>query len=85
MTQSPVIIQAYEEAIKRNADNPRAVYSLASFYLNSAKFMQVDIPYYCQLLKKSIVMFDEQKNDVPFYPSWGKEWAIKAQEACNGK
>jgi len=85
MTQSPIINKAYEQAVKLNPNNPRAVYSLASFHLNSAKFMKVDIPYYCQMLEKSIVLFDEQKSDVPFYPSWGKDWAVKTQEICKNK
>lgn len=85
MTQSPIINKAYEQAVKLNPNNPRAVYSLASFHLNSAKFMKVDIPYYCQMLEKSIVLFDQQKSDVPFYPSWGKDWALKTQEICKGK
>lgn len=85
MTQSPIINKAYEQAVKLNPNNPRAVYSLASFHLNSAKFMKVDIPYYCQMLEKSIVLFDQQKSDVPFYPSWGKDWAVKTQEICKSK
>ncbi|MDM1353806.1 tetratricopeptide repeat protein [Myroides marinus] len=85
MTQSPIINKAYEQAVKLNPNNPRAVYSLASFHLNSAKFMKVDIPYYCQMLEKSIVLFDQQKSDIPFYPSWGKDWAVKTQEICKSK
>ena len=85
MTQSPIISKAYEQAVTLNPNNPRALYSLASFHLNSAKFTQVDIPYYCQLLEKSIELFDQQKSERPFYPSWGKEWAIKTQKICKGK
>ncbi|MDR2223469.1 MAG: hypothetical protein LBE34_12145 [Flavobacteriaceae bacterium] len=85
MTQTPIINKAYEQAVKLNPNNPRAVYSLASFQINSAKFMKVDMPYYCQMLEKSIVLFDQQKSDVPFYPSWGKDWALKTQELCKGK
>ncbi|MCS4238821.1 tetratricopeptide (TPR) repeat protein [Myroides gitamensis] len=79
MKQSGVIIKAYEKALELNPANPRALYSLASFYLNSSKFMKVDTTYCMSLLNKAIVQFDQQKSEVPFYPKWGKEWALKTQ------
>lgn len=85
MTQSPIINKAYETAVALDPTNPRAVYSLASFHLNSAKFMKVDVAYYCTMVEKSITLFDQQKSEVPFYPSWGKDWAVKSQEQCKGK
>lgn len=85
MTQSPIINKAYETAVALDPTNPRAVYSLASFHLNSAKFMKVDVAYYCKMVEKSITLFDQQKSDVPFYPSWGKDWAVKSIEQFKGK
>ncbi|AJA67892.1 hypothetical protein MYRA21_0704 [Myroides sp. A21] len=85
MVQTPIINKAYDKAIELDPTNPRAVYSVASFQINSAKFMKVDMGYYCKMLEKSIELFDKQKSDVPFYPSWGKDWALKTQELCKGK
>jgi len=85
MTQSPIINQAYEQAVALNPKNPRAVYSLASFHLNSAKFMKVDVDYYCKMLHKSIELFNQQTSEIPFYPSWGKDWAVRTQELCANK
>lgn len=85
MVQTPIINKAYDKAIELDPTNPRAVYSVASFQINSAKFMKVDMDYYCKMLEKSIELFDKQKSDVPFYPSWGKDWALKTQEMCKVK
>ncbi|MDM1043873.1 hypothetical protein HX004_03300 [Myroides sp. 1354] len=79
MKQSGIIIQSYEKALKLNPNNPRGCYSLASFYLSSSKFMKVDVDYAMRLLNQSLVLFDQQTSEVPFYPSWGKEWALKTQ------
>lgn len=85
MVQTPIINKAYDKAIELGPTNPRAVYSVASFQINSAKFMKVDMDYYCKMLEKSIELFDKQESDVPFYPSWGKDWALKTQEMCKVK
>ncbi|MBB1138641.1 tetratricopeptide repeat protein [Myroides sp. WP-1] len=77
MSQSPIIIAAYQKAIKLDSDNPRAVYSLANFYLNSSKFMKIDEEQCIKDLRRSIELFDQQKEQEPFYPSWGREWALK--------
>ncbi|WP_267739567.1 tetratricopeptide repeat protein [Myroides injenensis] len=82
MQQTPIITKAFEKAISLNPKNPRALYSLASFYINSAKFMKVDTTYYCEMLHKSIDLFDLQGSDIPFYPSWGKEWAVNTKSKC---
>ncbi|WP_010250576.1 tetratricopeptide repeat protein [Myroides injenensis] len=82
MQQTPIISKAYEKAISLNPNNPRALYSLASFYINSAKFTKVDTTYYCEMLNKSIELFDQQSNDLSFFPSWGKEWAVNIKSKC---
>ncbi|MGG5505487.1 MULTISPECIES: tetratricopeptide repeat protein [unclassified Myroides] len=79
MKQSEVIIKAYEKALELNPTNPRALYSLASFYLNSSKFRKVDTTYCMNLLNRAIEQFNKQKSEVPYYPKWGKEWALKTQ------
>ncbi|OJR87511.1 hypothetical protein BK387_27980, partial [Escherichia coli] len=53
MVQTPIINKAYDKAIELDPTNPRAVYSVASFQINSAKFMKVDMTYYCKMLEKS--------------------------------
>lgn len=85
MTQGSIITKAYEQALTINPNNPRAVYSLANFNLNSAKFIKVDIPANLVLIKQSITLFDQQKKDIPFYPAWGREMAIQTQEAYSSK
>ncbi|MGL4584792.1 MAG: tetratricopeptide repeat protein [Flavobacterium sp.] len=85
MTQTPIITKAYDKAVELDPTNPRAVFSVASFQIGSAKYMKVDMPYYCKMLEKSIELFDKQKSDVPFYPSWGKDMAVKSLEQCKGK
>lgn len=85
MSQSPVITKAYEKALALNPTNPRAMYLLASFYLNSAKFMKVDITYHLEQVQQALVLFDQQKKETLFYPTWGKEWAEKTRASFEEK
>lgn len=82
MVQSSIITQAYEKARKLDPKNPRASYALASFKLNSAAFIKIDKAIYCALLQQALDLFEHQETPLPFYPSWGKDWAIKAKEHC---
>lgn len=85
MSQSPIITKAYENALEFNPTNPRAIYLLASFYLNSAKFMKVDVVYHLERIKQALVLFDQQKKEILFYPTWGKEWAEKIRASVEEK
>lgn len=82
MVQSSIITQAYEKARALDPKNPRASYALASFKLNSAAFMKIDQAKYCAMLQQALDLFEQQEIPLPFYPSWGKDWAIKAKEHC---
>ena len=82
MVQSSIITQAYEKARELDPKNPRAPYALASFKLNSAAFIKIDKTIYCALLQQALDLFEHQETPLPFYPSWGKDWTIKAKEHC---
>jgi len=82
MVQSSIITQAYEKARVLDPKNPRASYALASFKLNSAAFMKIDQAKYCAMLQQALDLFEQQETPLPFYPSWGKDWAIKAKVHC---
>lgn len=81
--QSAVVNLAYQEALNYNPSNPRALYGLASFHLHSAAYVNVDKSLYCAMLEQAIVLFDSQPSNELFYPSWGKDWAVKTLELCN--
>ncbi len=82
MTLTPQIIFYYNRALALEPNNPRALAGLAEFNLNYKRFMGGDTKEDCSLLKKSIALFNEQKNETLFYPSWGKERAMELLSNC---
>ena len=78
----PKINEIYAKAEKLEPKNPRVKFEKAQFDLGGAKFFGKDTTPICKEIKASIVLFDEFKNDTPFYPNWGREQAVKALEDC---
>lgn len=79
---SDSINEDYAKALERNSSNPRALYLMAGFNLRAAQFTKVDTSYYCEMLKRAVVLFDKEQTEIPFYPSWGKEQAEKELGHC---
>ena len=78
----PKINEIYAKAEKLEPKNPRVKFEKAQFDLGGAKFFGSDIAPICKEIEASIVLFDEFKNDTPFYPNWGKDQAVIALENC---
>lgn len=72
-TLSPQIVMAYKKALALDPKNPRALAGLVDFEMQSKNYFNEDISKSCQQLVQIEKMFDEQKSEIPFYPTWGKE------------
>ncbi|WP_424494279.1 hypothetical protein [Salinimicrobium sp. GXAS 041] len=75
MKLSPVINDIYTQALQEAPYNPRVVLSKAEWDMGSAQFFGEDPAKYCDDLKRSLRLFEEDKPTVPFEPSWGKDRA----------
>lgn len=72
---SPQIIAHYEKAKALEPNNPRAISGLASYNIHTKKYMGGSTDQDYKDLQKALSLFETQKSDIPFYPSWGKEQA----------
>lgn len=82
MTLSSKVNALYDKALLLEPNNPRALFQKANFNLQSAKYTGIDTAAYCELVNRAVKNFDSLTSEEPFYPSWGKEQAIKVKEAC---
>jgi len=80
----PLIISNYEKAKALEPNNPRAISGLASFNIHSKKYMGGNTDQEYKDLQKALSLFNDQKSDIPFYPTWGKEQVEKMLNE-NGK
>lgn len=82
-TLSPKIEALYQQAIAIEPKNPRAHLQLTEWKMGSAKFFGKDPSVYCADLDKVVILFNKEKNETPFYPSWGKNRAENIIANCN--
>lgn len=75
MRLSPLIVANYEKAIIIDPNNPRAIAGLATFQIQRKKYTGGNTDQDYKNLEKAVSLFETQKNDTAFYPSWGKEQA----------
>jgi len=75
-TLSPTIIASYKQAIELEPGNPRPLYLLAQFQINSASRIGQDCKSFYKSIEKAIELFNTFNAKDPFYPSWGKEQAL---------
>jgi len=82
MSLSGKVTSLYQKAIAIAPENPRVVFSKAEWDMGSARFFGQNIAPYCKDIKRSIVLFDAFKSDIPFYPIWGKDRAEVILKNC---
>lgn len=75
MRLSPQIIAHYEKAKALEPNNPRAISGLATYNIRNKKYTGGNTDQDYKDLQKALSLFETQKSDIPFYPSWGKEQA----------
>jgi len=82
-TLSPKTIAIYKKAIHLEPNNPRPLYLLAQFQINTARMMGGDCSSFYKSIEKAIKLFNTFKAKEAFYPNWGKQQAeamLKAQK-----
>lgn len=84
MTHSAKVEQLYQKAKALEPENPRAVLYHAEWKMGSAKFFGSDPKAFCTEVEKAILYFENETQDIPFYPKWGKDQVKRVQENCKG-
>jgi tetratricopeptide (TPR) repeat protein len=82
MKLSPKVMEAYDQALAIQPENPRAVFGRAEYEIGGAKFFGKDIKPMCAQIDRSIELFAKFKPETPFSPKWGLDRALEAQKAC---
>lgn len=83
MTLSAKNTSIYNKALKIAPNNPRVILAKAEWDMGTARFFNKSIEPYCDDVTKALKIFEaENKPDVKFYPSWGKNRAVRILEQC---
>lgn len=72
MTLPSAIIRDYNEALKLEPENPRAIYLMAQFNMESAPYWGTDPKQYCPQIEMAKELFLKEKSK-DFFPNWGKD------------
>jgi len=78
---SPATIETYKKALQLDPNNPRALYLLAEFQINMARFFGQDTTAYYEMIIKSLEKFNNFKAPEAFHPNWGANRAKQLLEA----
>lgn len=82
---SSLAMQAYNKALRVNADNPRALALMAQMQLGTAKFFGSSTAEACAMATKAQEKFATYKNENPLAPQWGREMNASLLGQCAGK
>jgi hypothetical protein len=72
MTLSGAIIKDYEDALKLNPNNPRAMYLMAQYNMGGAEFWGKDPKSYCPQIEKAKTLYPAEAPQ-DFNPKWGEQ------------
>ncbi len=76
------ISDLHAKAIELDPNNPRAHANSIEYEMGAARFFNQDLTPFCKRLEETLVMFDNQKSDIKFAPSYGKERVESVIENC---
>ncbi len=82
MQYSQKINDLHDRAIKLDPENPRAQSNKIEYEMGAARFFGQDLQPYCDRLSETIPLYEKQKSDIPFYPSYGKERIQETIDNC---
>lgn len=82
-TLSPKIEALYQKAKGLDSNNPRAILLHAEWQMGAAKFWGKDPKTFCPEIEKAILYLENEKTDIPFYPSWGIRDVARIQKNCS--
>lgn len=72
MSLSGAIIKDYDDALKINPNNARALYLMAQYNMGGAEFWGTDPKEYCPAIEKAKTLLVAE-SDETFAPHWGEE------------
>ncbi|MFD2743025.1 MULTISPECIES: hypothetical protein [Sphingobacterium] len=72
---SPKIINTYQQAVKADSENPRAIAGLAEFQIQTKKFMGGNSDKEYKDLQKALSLYENDQHRELFYPTWGRDRA----------
>ncbi|WP_160114041.1 MULTISPECIES: hypothetical protein [Aquimarina] len=81
-TLSAKVEELYRKAKALEPENPRAMLYHAEWKMGGAKFWGKDPKAFCPEIEKAILYFENETNDVPFYPKWGMDQIERIQKNC---
>lgn len=79
---TPRIMAAFGRAMALDPTNPRAALFMAQMQIGTAQFFGSSIAEPCQLVQKSIGLFDSFQPNSPISPMWGKEMVKEYAGMC---
>ncbi|WPP48645.1 hypothetical protein [Catalinimonas niigatensis] len=79
---APKTLETLSKAVQMNPENPRALMLLAQMQYGTAQFFKSDTGEACQMVAKSLTLFEQEKVASTFSPAWGKEIAQSIQQEC---
>lgn len=79
---APQTMETLSKAVQLNPENPRALMLLAQMQYGTAQFFKSNTGEACQLVAKSLILFEQEKSASALSPVWGKEIAQSIQQAC---
>ena len=82
MTMSPKIMALHAKAVELDPSNPRAHANLVDYEIGGAQFFGTDLKTFCDRLDAVVPLFENQKADYPFAPSYGIERIKASKEKC---
>ena len=83
MVYSDKINNLHTHAIAIDESNPRAQLNKIEYSMGAAKFFGQDLSHFCDSIKKTRIMFENQKAPVPFYPNYGGDRVDVLLKQCN--
>jgi acetyl-CoA carboxylase beta subunit len=76
------VAEIYAKAMVIDKDNPRVVLCKGEWDMGSARFFGKDTTPYCKEFERAKTLFETDKSEIAFHPSWGKDRAIQLVEDC---
>jgi tetratricopeptide (TPR) repeat protein len=84
MTMSGKNTAIFQKAIQLAPNNPRVILQKAEWDMGSARFFNQSTEPYCKDIERALELLKkEQKSEIKFAPSWGKERAEEVLKQCN--
>lgn len=80
---SPKAMQQFGKAVSIDPENPRAMALMAQMQYGTAQFFGSSTDKPCEMVKKSIPIFDAEESGKSFDPTWGKDMAESLIGQCN--